>query len=268
MRFTSLVALLPAVALAQEQVPLADRVQGWFNKAKAYVPTAVPAAPIEKLAETVSEKSVTPVTLQNWESILTPGTQEEDWFIFITGGNKTCFGRCDRAEKAFKVSTQRVATLPAPPFEHSDSDSDSDSLANPSIQESVLLFSADPTAPNLGLLDCEQERVLCAAWSSGAPSVYYYQVPQAQAADQERLPSPLHVLYMNTTTVTPQEIYEIHSKKTFLDVPAYEGAFHPTDGWVAKYNLTLPFGYFIYGIGAIPSWMFMIGISFFSRTFM
>ncbi|CAI7601464.1 unnamed protein product [Penicillium pancosmium] len=236
MRFTSLVALLPAVALAQEQVPLADRVQGWFNKAKAYVPTAVPAAPIEKLAETVSEKSVTPVTLQNWESILTPGTQEEDWFIFITGGNKTCFGRCDRAEKAFK--------------------------------ESVLLFSADPTAPNLGLLDCEQERVLCAAWSSGAPSVYYYQVPQAQPADQERLPSPLHVLYMNTTTVTPQEIYEIHSKKTFLDVPAYEGAFHPTDGWVAKYNLTLPFGYFIYGIGAIPSWMFMIGISFFSRTFM
>ncbi|KAJ5596401.1 hypothetical protein N7450_002859 [Penicillium hetheringtonii] len=236
MRFTSLVALLPALALAQEQVPLADRVQGWFNKAKAYVPTAVPADPIEKLAEKVTEKRVTPVTLQNWESILTPGQQEEDWLIFVTGGNKTCFGRCERAEKAFN--------------------------------ESVLLFSADPTSPNLGMLNCESERVLCAAWSSGAPSVWYYQVPQAQPADQERLPTPLHVVYMNTTTVTPEELYQIHSKKNYEKVSAYEGAFHPTDGWVAKYNLTLAFGYFIYGIGAIPSWMFMLGISFFSRTFM
>jgi hypothetical protein len=33
-------------------------------------------------------------------------------------------------------------------------------------------------------------------------------------------------------------------------------------------TVTLPFGYFIWGIGAIPSWAFMIGISFFSRTFM
>lgn len=118
------------------------------------------------------------------------------------------------------------------------------------------------------MIDCESERVLCAAWSSGAPSVWYYQVPQAQPAGQERLPTPLHVVYMNTTTVTPQELYEIHSKKNYEKVDAYEGAFHPTDGWVAKYNLTLAFGYFIYGIGAIPSWMFMLGISFFSRTFM
>lgn len=114
MRFTSLVALLPALALAQEQVPLADRVQGWFNKAKAYVPTAVPADPIEKLAEKVTEKRVTPVTLQNWESVLTPGQQEEDWFIFVTGGNKTCFGRCERAEKAFNVSPRHIAMIPFP----------------------------------------------------------------------------------------------------------------------------------------------------------
>lgn len=103
MHFTSFVALLPALALAQEQVPLADRVQGWFNKAKAMVPTAVPAEPIVKMAEKVSEKAVTPLTLDNWESILTPGPQAEDWFIFTTGGNKTCFGRCEHATKAFQV---------------------------------------------------------------------------------------------------------------------------------------------------------------------
>jgi hypothetical protein len=104
MRFTSLVALLPAVALAQEQVPLADRVQGWFNKAKAMVPTAVPAEPVVKLAEKVSEKNVTPVTLNNWQSMLEPASKAQDLFIYVTGGNKTCFGRCDRADKALKVS--------------------------------------------------------------------------------------------------------------------------------------------------------------------
>lgn len=256
MRFTSsLVALLPAVALAQEQVPLADRVQGWFNKAKAMVPTAVPAEPIVKLAEKVSEKRVTPVTLNNWQSILEPSSTAQDWYIFVTGGNKTCFGRCEHAEKAFNVS---LPTTPASSrFQYLTI-----------IQESVLLFSADPTSPSLGLLNCEENRVLCSAWSAGAPSVYYYQIPKALPEGEERLPTPLHVVYMNTTTVTPEELYQIHSKKNFEQAAEYEGAFHPTDGWLAKYQLLMPLGYAIFAVGAIPSWLFMIGISFFSRTFM
>ena len=113
MRFTSLVAFLPALALAQEQVPLADRVQGWFNKAKAYVPTAAPADPIAKMAEKVSEKRVTPVTLDNWQTLLSPGLEAQDWYIFVTGGEKTCFGRCDHAAKAFNVSYTRLVLLRA-----------------------------------------------------------------------------------------------------------------------------------------------------------
>lgn len=114
MRFTSLVAFLPALALAQEQVPLADRVQGWFNKAKQYVPTAVPADPMVKMAEKVSEKRVTPVTLQNAQSILTPASEAQDWLVFVTGGNKTCFGRCEHAEKAFNVRRDPVSRQPHP----------------------------------------------------------------------------------------------------------------------------------------------------------
>ena len=105
MHFTSLVTLLPALAMAQEQIPLVDRVQGWFNQVKSYVPTAAPTvAPIEKLAVKIIEKSVTNVSLDNWQSILAPGPQAEDWLIYTTGGNKTCFGRCGPADKAFKVS--------------------------------------------------------------------------------------------------------------------------------------------------------------------
>ncbi|KAJ5272696.1 hypothetical protein N7478_007821 [Penicillium angulare] len=234
MHFTSLVALLPALALAQEQVPLADRVQGWFNKAKSLVPTAVPVDPIVKLSEKVTEKSVTPLTLSNWESILTPGLEPEDWLIFVTGGNKTCFGRCEHATKAFN--------------------------------ESTLLFAADPTSPNLGYMDCEENRVLCSIWSAGAPSIYYFEKPVTQS--EGRAPTPLHIIYLNATTITPKEIYEIHSKKTFQETEPYEGAMHPTDSWLAQNKLNTPIGYALYAIGAVPSWMFMIGISFFSRTFM
>ena len=118
------------------------------------------------------------------------------------------------------------------------------------------------------MLDCEVENILCAAWSAGSPSVHYFKVPQAQPEGEERLPTPLYHVYMNHTTVTAQDFYKIHSEKKYEDSPPYEGFLHPTDGLLAQYNLNIPFGDFIYGVGAIPSWMFMIGISFFSRTIM
>ncbi|PYH73459.1 aminoacyl-tRNA hydrolase [Aspergillus vadensis CBS 113365] len=239
MRFTPVVALLPALAVAQEQVPLADRVQGWFNKAKSYLPTATPVAPaaavVEKVVEKtkIQEKTVSEFNLTNWQSYLEPASEPQDWLVYITGGNKTCFGRCDKADKAFN--------------------------------ESVLLFSADPTSPNLGKLDCEENKVLCSAWGAGAPSVWFLQVPQAQLGE-ERPNTPLHTVYLNSTTVTPETIYKVHSEKVWEKAPAYDGPLHPTDGWLAQNNLLLPLGYVIYGFSAIPSWLFMIGISFFSRA--
>ncbi|KAL2005690.1 hypothetical protein VTN00DRAFT_10183 [Thermoascus crustaceus] len=232
MRLSPFIALLPALAAAQEQIPLAERVQGWFNKAKAYIPTANPA-PVEKTAEKVVEKTVTPVNASNWQSILEPSSEAQEWLIFVTGGNKTCFGRCDKAEKAFN--------------------------------ESVLLFAADRTSPNLGYLDCEEEQILCSIWSAAPPSVWHFQVPQAQA-EGPRPATPLHIVYVNSTTVTPETIHKIHSEKTYEEVPAYEGFLHPTDGWLAQYGLNVPLGYVIFAFSAIPSWLMMIAISVFSRT--
>ncbi|EAA63892.1 hypothetical protein AN1991.2 [Aspergillus nidulans FGSC A4] len=240
MRFIPLLALLPALAVAEEQVPLADRVQGWFNKAKSYLPTATPVIPVaEKVAEVpkkvIQEKTVTPFNATNWQSLLEPAADAQDWLVFITGGNKTCFGRCGKAEEAFN--------------------------------QSVLLFAADPTSPNLGYLDCESNQLLCSAWSAGAPSVWYFKVPQAQVTG-ERPSTPLHIVYVNSTTVTPESIYRIHAEKTYENKPAYEGAFHPTDGWLAQCGLLVPLGYVIYGFGVVPSWLFMIVISMASRTMM
>lgn len=117
-------------------------------------------------------------------------------------------------------------------------------------------------------MDCESNSVLCSVWSAAAPSVHYYRVPKAPQVGEEKAPTPLYIFYLNATTVTPNEIYQIHGQKMYNDVAPYEGALHPIDGWLARYHLNIPLGYLIWGLGAIPSWMFMIGISLFSRTFM
>jgi hypothetical protein len=116
MRFFSTLLLLPAVAAAQQQVPLLDQVQGWIEKAKSLLPSAAPAAeaPVEPVVTgkgtgKVTNKEVTAFNIENWASSLAPvapGSSKgpQDWLVFVTGGNKTCFGRCEKAEKAWNVS--------------------------------------------------------------------------------------------------------------------------------------------------------------------
>lgn len=111
MRVTLFFAVLPALAAAQEQIPLADRVQGWFNKAKSYIPSPTPAVPVETVTEQIIQKAVTPFNLSNWESILQPSSEPQEWLVFVTGGNKTCFGRCGRADKAFNVGNRKALVM-------------------------------------------------------------------------------------------------------------------------------------------------------------
>lgn len=116
MRFSSTLLLaLPALAIAEEQVPLFEKVKGFFNKATAAVSSAVPAAPsnpIKAATDKASSKAAAAIqhtlTLENWREILTvdptaspPTTQ--DWLIFVTGGNTTCYGLCANATKAWNV---------------------------------------------------------------------------------------------------------------------------------------------------------------------
>lgn len=117
MRLSSSLVLLPALVAAQGQVPLKEQVQGWFDKAKSFLPTNVPAAvkpadtPAQKVVPPLAlePKPVTQVTVDNWQSVIAPvepGTPdtERELMIFVTGGNKSCFGHCQRADKAWEVS--------------------------------------------------------------------------------------------------------------------------------------------------------------------
>lgn len=121
MRLSSTLVLLPALVAAQGQVPLKEQVQGWFDKAKSFLPTNVnvPAAvkpvvdaPAQQAVPppALTEKPVTQVTVDNWQSVLDPvqagvSQNERELMVFITGGNKSCFGHCQRADQAWKVSS-------------------------------------------------------------------------------------------------------------------------------------------------------------------
>lgn len=114
MRLLLFLAFLTVLAAAQEQVPLGDRVQGWLNKAKSYMPTATPVVPPQPVQEPekLPEKPVTHFNLNNYQSLLEPSATPQDWFVFVTGGNKTCFGMCGRAEKEFNVRLPKRGGAP------------------------------------------------------------------------------------------------------------------------------------------------------------
>ena len=235
---TALLLALPAIATAQQQKPLGENLQSWFEKAKSYIPSGA-KEPVAAGAAKVAGKNITPLTTDNWQSVLSPASSKsnspEEWMILVSGGNKSCYGQCARVEKAFN--------------------------------ETAAVFVADPTAPNLGYLNCENEPILCATWATGPPSIWHIQFRIAQA-DQSTPATTIRIIKLNSTTTTTGEITAIHTGKTYEKEPVYEGAFHPFNGWLTQLHLNQPLGYALYYFSLIPSWLFMIVISMVSRNIM
>jgi len=247
MRASPLILALPALATAQ-QIPFLDDIKSLISKATGSLSAAVTSAtesisipdPIASGAAKIADFQVERLGLNNYDTLIKPGantgaTGIESWMVFVTGGNKTCFGLCNRAETAFN--------------------------------ESVPLISASRNPPHLAMLDCESDGVLCHAWAVSPPSVLHMQLPQP-LPDQSTPASTVRFISLNRTTVTAPEIAAIHLQDKYLEKEPYEGFWHPFDGPLAQYNLAIPVGYVIWGFSQIPSWTIMIAISMFSRTFM
>ncbi|EEH40624.2 hypothetical protein PAAG_02600 [Paracoccidioides lutzii Pb01] len=251
MRLSSTMLLLPVLAAAQDQIPLGERLQGWLSKVKSFIPSATPVlsptakstavtadtAAGSKAGPKIVNKEVVSIKLANWQSILAPTSEgsAEQWLIYVTGANKTCFGRCAKANKAW--------------------------------EDSIPLLSADASSPSLAKVNCESEGILCSIWSASPPSIWYWQVPSRQLG-QPKPATPIHVVRLNATTVDAETIYKIHSEKTWKKNGPYNSIFHPVDGTLAQYGLNVPLGYVLFGLGMVPSWLLMVVISFASRTLM
>lgn len=133
-----------------------------------------------------------------------------------------------------------------------------------SVQEAVVLFDDAKDSPNLALMDCDRQTILCGVWGAATATVWYLRVPKALPS-QSTGPTALTIHPLNYTTVTTSDITDIHTKQLYLEQTPYDGFMHPLDGIVAHSGLQLPLSYFLFFMAKIPSPIFMIGLSFFSR---
>lgn len=239
MRFSAVSLLaLPLLAVAETQDPLQqykDTALHYFNKAYSFIPHTNTFSAAEAAIAKAGGSNIDVLSLNNWRSTLLNSVKPqskgpEEWWVLLTAGNKTCWGNCEKLERAFN--------------------------------ESALLFKADPTAPHLGLINCDHQPILCHSWTAGAPLMYIFEVNAPPAK------SPLHLHAFNTSSVTALDLVKLHATKSWKERPAYEGHFHPLDGTAQQYGLDLATGWIIWAFNILPNWAFMILISFASRTMM
>jgi hypothetical protein len=112
MRSSSLLFLLPALGVVAEQKPMewTESVKAWFNKASEAaaknvknVPNIIPDS-LDSGAAKVAEVVVEPINASNWKDVLVPGaSKSNEWLVYVTGSNKTCYGNCVNATKAWNV---------------------------------------------------------------------------------------------------------------------------------------------------------------------
>jgi len=246
MRFSTITTLtLPLLAAATQQESPLDQVkaqaQYYFDKISSYIPNipspnkAHSLVDAHEAAAKAGGKTLHILTLNDWEqtirgSVKPDSTTPEEWWVLISGGNKTCFGHCGQVEAAFN--------------------------------ETALLLSVKPGAPHFGYINCDSQPVLCNSWAAGPPNLWVIDVAAP--------PAPVEVRYLNlnTTTTTVKTLTDLQANKKYRKREPYTGYFHPFDGQLAKYGLAVPVGYVFWALAIIPSWAFMIFISFVSRNIM
>jgi hypothetical protein len=243
MRFSSTAILaLPLLAAAAES-PFEQykaKFQNFLSSFGASAPAADKAEPAAAAAAPKSKAKAAPkkienLTLENWKDTVyapvKPGaTTPEEWYILVSGGNKTCYGHCGKLDAAFK--------------------------------ESAAKFATQSNTPHLARLDCEDQQPLCNSWGASAGSLWVFEMlPQ---------PAPIDVYWkpLNLSTVSTQTILDLQAKPVKESFRLVESYFHPFNGVLADYGLAVPIGYILYFFNIVPSWAFMLIVSFLSRSVM
>lgn len=239
MRFSAAALLaLPLLAAAETQSPLVqaqDTAKHYFDLIYSFIPHSNTYSASEAAAAKADGKNINVLTLNNWRSTLRNSVTAasegpEEWWVLLTGGDKSCWGNCTRFSEAF--------------------------------YESAALLNADASAPHLGLINCEHQPVLCHSWATGAPRLYIFEMTPEPA------PVSIHVQTFNSSTITANDFVELHTSNSWKERPEYEGFYHPFNGDATKYGLDLATGWLIWSFNILPNWAFMILLSFASRSMM
>ncbi|TFA99427.1 hypothetical protein CCMA1212_008783 [Trichoderma ghanense] len=237
MRFSAaaLVAALPALSAAQEN-PLDQYVaqfQQLVGKYSAYLPSPSKYDDVAAHEAKTGPKKLSVLGLHNWEETLYEPVAPDakvpvEWWVLISGGNKTCFGRCGQAEAAFNETAVKFAQLPA--------------------------------APHMGYVNCDDQPILCNSWSAGIGQIWAFEMRPKPA------PIDIYKKRLNLTTVTSDELVELHEAGDKKDWTLINSWFHPFNGKARELGLATPFGYFLWVFNLLPQWAFMLIVSFLSRS--
>ncbi len=126
MRFNSASALLALLSCccrharlqAQFQEYL-GQAQGYFEKAASFIPSPNKYDSVAAAEAKAGLNKIDIIGLHNWKDTLyepvTPGsTTPEEWWVLITGGNKTCFGKTPLLAHGYLwvISTKCPASRP------------------------------------------------------------------------------------------------------------------------------------------------------------
>ena len=114
----------------------------------------------------------------------------------------------------------------------------------------------------MAVLNCDKQPVLCNAWSAGTGVVWVFDMLPAPAAID------VYKHRFNLTTVTSDELVKLEADDIRETAIKVDGYFHPFNGQVAEMGLAIPFGYAVWAFGLVPNWLFMLLVSFGSRTMM
>ncbi|KAI2467273.1 hypothetical protein F4781DRAFT_315621 [Annulohypoxylon bovei var. microspora] len=243
MRFSKASAIVSLPLLAVADVPeyqaqfenYLDQAQSFIGNVASKFPHPNKHDPVAAAEAKAGALNLDILTLNNWKqtlygSVKPESTTPEEWWVLITGGNKTCFGHCGKIETAFNETAGKWAVTPG--------------------------------APHTALVNCEDQPVLCNSWSAPVGALWIFEVlPE---------PSPVDIWTrrLNMTTVTADDITSMRDEGFKSSAKLHDGFFHPFNGPLAKNGLAAPVGWILWAFNLLPSWAFMILVSIFSRTMM
>ncbi|PHH85020.1 hypothetical protein CDD83_1030 [Cordyceps sp. RAO-2017] len=234
---SAVVAALPLLASAQED-PFAQykaQLQTFMNRVVSSIPNPGFHDPVAALEAKVGSMRLSTLTLENWketlyEPVKSGATTPEEWWVLITGRNKTCYGHCGKVEQAFNETAAKFALLPG--------------------------------TPHMGYLNCDDQPILCNSWAASTANIWSFSMLPA--------PAPVEVLKrkLNLTTTTSSDLVELYSSKGAGDWTPLESWFHPFHGKATELGLSIPYAYTIWAFNLVPNWLFMVIVSFASRSMM
>lgn len=101
MRFTSsaIVAALPALAAAQQDPvdQIKTQIRNILDQAILYLPNPGTHDPVAAAEAKAGALKLSTLTLENWketlyEPVAADATTPEEWWVLVSGRNKTCYG--------------------------------------------------------------------------------------------------------------------------------------------------------------------------------